>query len=254
MGKYNSSIYRVRPLMECIEKDYSAFLSVLSLVGIGLLGEPSACRYKGIACSEMKLKPTKQHLLALVKLMATREKHGKIDVTGQKRLDLFFGTPDVRRAAYEKAKAELELKYDSLTDRCRLPWYVFEGFTNPDIFIEGEDYVIVCEGKWTEPHITTTTKYLSLAGEYRNQMVRHIQGALNYTNKKVYAFYIVDDECGYTEDLNKKSFDRQLGLETIQLDDIEKEKISSAFYGYTTWQSINKKLPQIVFQSKNEIK
>ena len=85
-------------------------------------------------------------------------------------------------------------------------------------------------------------------------MIRHIQGALNYTNKNVYAFYIVDAECGYTEDLNKESFDRQLELETIQPEGIEKGKISNSFYGYTTWQAIQEKLPQIVFQSKNDIK
>ena len=252
MGRYNSSIYRVRPLMEYLENNYDAFLSVLSLVGIDLLDKPTTYRYDGLSCTEIQLKPTKRHLLDLISLLATKQ-HGKTDIKGQDRLDLFFGEPDVRQAACKKAKAELETDYDALTAKDR-PWYMFEGYTTPDIFIEGDDYVIVCEGKWTEPHITTTTTYLSSVSEYRNQMVRHIQGALNYTNKKVYAFYIVDAECGYTEDLNKESFVRQLELETIPLEDIEKEKISNAFYGYTTWQDINKQLPQIVFQLKNEIK
>ncbi|MBQ9121347.1 MAG: hypothetical protein IJY12_03160 [Clostridia bacterium] len=252
MGKYNSSIYRVRPLMEYLENDYDAFLSVLSLVGIDSLGKPITYRYDGVSCTEMQLKPTKRHLLALIDLMATKQ-HGKVSIKGRDRLDLFFGEPDVRQAAYKKARAELEAKYDTLTAQDR-PWYTFEGYTNPDIFVEGDDYVIVCEGKWKEPHITTTTTYLSSAGEYRNQMIRHIQGALNYTNKKVYAFYIVDAECGYTEDLTKESFVRQLELETIRPDDMEKKKLSNAFYGYTTWQAIQEKLPQIVFRSKNDIK
>lgn len=98
---------------------------------------------------------------------------------------MFFGSAEKRTAARTKAIMELEAKYDTLNPADRM-WYLFEGFTNPDIFIEGDDYVIVCEGKWTEPHITTTTKYLSSKGEYRNQMIRHIQGALNYTNKKVF--------------------------------------------------------------------
>ena len=251
MGRYNSSIFRVRPLMEYLENNYNAFLAVLSLVGIDSLSAPINYRYDGVSCTEMQLKPTKRHLLALISLMATKQ-HGKVSINGQNRSELFFGEPEVRQNAYEKAKAELEAKYDNLTARDR-PWYMFEGYTNPDIFIEGDDYVIVCEGKWTEPHITTTTTYLCSAGEYRNQMIRHIQGALNYTNKKVYAFYIVDAGCGYTEDLNKESFVRQLELETIQPEDIEKEKISNAFYGYTTWQAIQEKLPQIVFLSKSEI-
>ncbi len=252
MGKYNSSIYRVRPLMECIESDYVAFQTILSLVGIAPLGKPKICRYDGVHCSEMQLKPTKRHLLALIDLMSTKQ-HCKANINGQNRLEMFFGKDDERKAAHLRAIAELEMKYDTLTAKDR-PWYMFEGFTNPDIFIEGDDYVIVCEGKWTEPHITTTTTYLSSVGEYRNQMIRHIQGALNYTSKRVYAFYIVDAECGYTEDLNKKSFCGQLELETIKLSNDEKSAISNAFYGFTTWQAIGKKIPQLVFISKNEIK
>lgn len=34
MGRYNSSIYRVRPLMKVVEKDIAAFHKVLSLVDI----------------------------------------------------------------------------------------------------------------------------------------------------------------------------------------------------------------------------
>lgn len=253
MGKYNSSIYRVRPLMECLEKDYDAFLAVLSLVGLSSFTQPTICCYDGVACSEMKLKPTKKHLSALIDRMATKQHDMvRIKAKGHNRLALLVGNPDDRIAAGEQAKSELEASYDTLTAQDR-PWYMFEGFTNPDIFIEGEDYVIVCEGKWTEPHITTTTTYLSSAGEYRNQMVRHIQGALNYTNKRVYAFYIVDAECGYLEDLCKESFARQLDCETIRLDDSEKMAIADAFYGFTTWQAIQKALPKIVFCDKSAI-
>ena len=251
MGKFNSSTYRVRPLMECVEKDYDALLAVLSLVGINHLGKPIAYRYDGILCSEMKLKPTKKHLLALLDLMATK-KHGKVRVSGKNRQELFFGEKNARIAMCEKAKEQLNMNYDSLTSKDR-PWYIFEGFTTPDIFIEGDDYVIVCEGKWTEPHITTKTTYLSSIGEYRNQMVRHVQGALNYTNKKVYAFYIVDKDCGYLDDLSKESFSKQLELETIKLTDNEKLKILDTFVGFTTWQDIHEVLPRIIFQDKDSI-
>ena len=251
MGKYNSSIYRVRPLMKCIEKDYDAYLKVLSLVGIESLSIPQIFCYDGENCCEMQLKPPKQHLASLIDRMANKI-HKKVNVTGFNRLDLFFGEQEKRENARIKARMELEKHYDTLTSADR-PWYMFEGFTNPDIFIEGDDYVIVCEGKWTEPHITTTTTYLSSVGEYRSQMVRHIQGALNYTNKKVIAFYIVDAECGYTEDLTKESFGGQLELETIQPSVAEKEQILESFYGYTTWQAIQEKLPHIDFQSKSSI-
>lgn len=253
MGKYNSSIYRVCPLMKVIETDYSAFLNFLSLVNIPPLDRATVFRYDGENPNntEMQLKPTKKHLLSLIDYLATKE-HKRISATSENRKDLFFGTKKKREELQTKAKNELEDNYDKLcaAGGC---WYVFEGFTNPDIFIEGDDYVIICEGKWTEPHITTTTTYLSSDGEYRNQMIRHIQGALNYTNKKVYAFYIVDANCGYTDDLTTESLQRQLECETIQPSKEEKQKILGSFYGFTTWQEIKNKIPQCIFKEKSEI-
>lgn len=252
MGKYNSSIYRVRPFMEHIENDYNAFLSVLSLVGITSLGHPHTYHYdKDENCKEKQLKPTKKHLLDLIDYM-TKKKHTRCNINGKDRADLFFKDADTREAARLKARSELEENYDKLTSNSR-KWYIFEGFTNPDIFIEGDDYVIICEGKWTEPHITTKTTYLCDENEHRNQMIRHIQGALNYKGKKVYAFYIVDANCGYISDLTKVSFRNQLDIETIRLEEAEKDAISDAFYGYTTWQDINKLLPQIKFLEKSNI-
>lgn len=251
MGKYNSSIYRVRPLMEIIKNDYSSFVELLKLVKISPLGTPKIFKYDGEDCKEMQLKPTKQHLLKLIDYL-TNNDQSKISVAGADRQALFYGNTQTKSKTAEKAKRELILIYDKLTASDR-PWYMFEGFTNPDIFIEGNDYVIVCEGKWTEPHITTTTTYLSKNNASRNQMIRHIQGALNYTNKRVYAFYIVDAECGYINDLSKESFINQLNQETIQPDDAEKVNIVNAYCGYTTWQDIKKVIPNVIFKEKTEI-
>ena len=70
MGKYNSSIYRVRPLMEQVEGNQQHFLGLLALVGIGPLGVPQMYRYEGKPCGEMQLKPSKKHLLALIDYIA----------------------------------------------------------------------------------------------------------------------------------------------------------------------------------------
>lgn len=211
MGRYNSSVYRVRPLMQVVEKDITAFHQLLSLVDIAPLGVPNIYLYDGEGCVEKQLKPSKRHLAALISYMAEKD-HTGVSVTNTMRRQLFFpdpNSPASRAEACRAALAELEKSYDALASTNRA-WYVFEGFTNPDIFIEGDDYVIVCEGKWTEPHITTKTTNLAADNEYRNQMVRHIQGALNYTNKKVYAFYIVDKDCGYEADLSTDAFAAQL--------------------------------------------
>ena len=151
-----------------------------------------------------------------------------------------------------EALVALENVYDSLSPSDR-HWFLFEGFTHPDIFIEGEDYVIVCEGKWTEPNVTTKTTHLSADGESRNQMVRHIQGALNYSDKKVYGFYIVDESCNYKNELTEDCFKKQLERETVRIPDSEKEKILDSFYGYTTWQEIEKQIKDVSFKRKEDI-
>lgn len=253
MGKYNSSVYRVRPLMEIIEKDYDAFLKLLAMLNIPALGHPHTYQYDGENCSEKLLKPSKRHLSALIAYMATKDHPS--DVKHEKRKALFFPDPEHpngRAEACMEALVSLENVYDSLSP-CDRHWFLFEGFTHPDIFIEGEDYVIVCEGKWTEPNITTKTTHLSAEGESRNQMIRHIQGALNDSDKKVYAFYIVEEGCGYEKDLSKERLAEQLETETVKIPDSEKVKILESFYGYTTWNAIESQINGVKFKSKKDI-
>lgn len=253
MGKYNSSVYRVRPLMEIIEKDYDAFLKLLAMLNIPALGYPHTYQYDGENCSEKLLKPSKRHLSALIAYMATKDHTS--DVKHEKRKALFFPDPEHpngRAEACMEALVSLENVYDSLSPRDR-HWFLFEGFTHPDIFIEGEDYVIVCEGKWTEPNITTKTTHLSAEGESRNQMIRHIQGALNDSDKKVYAFYIVEEGCGYEKDLSKERLAEQLETETVKIPTSEKVKILESFYGYTTWNAIESQINGVKFKSKEDI-
>lgn len=253
MGKYNSSIYRVKPLMTVIENDRQAFEKLLKLVEIENLSAPFCFYYDGENCKEKRLKPGKDHLLKMIDYMS-KKKFEKADVNNEKRRKLYYGNDKERTEAQLEAQNELNSNYNYLTAAGK-EWYVFEGFTAPDIFIEGEDYVIVCEGKWTEAHITVETANLRAEeGEYRNQMVRHIQGALNYSNKKVYAFYIVDEECGYLNDLEKTAFEKQLSQETITLSDCEKAEILNSFYGYTTWQEIEMVIPSVHFEKKENIK
>lgn len=252
MGKYNSSIYRVRPLMEMIRNDFQMYQKVLGIVGIHDIGMPESYWYDGFDCAEKQLKPSKEHLESLIEYISKKD-FKNVEIRNEKRKALCTSSPDIRMSTCKEAIEELNRMYNSLTPSSKL-WFIFEGYTNPDIFIEGEDYVIICEGKWTESHITTHTTNLSAKdGEYRNQMVRHIQGALNYTKKKIYAFYIVDEKSGYLEKLTKEAFTAQLEQETISINDIEKANIINAFYGFTTWQEIEKIIPNIGFMTKEQI-
>ena len=252
MGKYNSSVYRVRPLMEVIERDIQAFNKWLSILNLESVGQPQSCYYDGVKSQEKQLKPGKRHLEKLIDYLAGKNTTSE-DIRNVRRKQLLCGDLNSRNAARLEALKELDTHYEDLqpTDRA---WYIFEGFTCPDIFIEGEEYVIVCEGKWTEPHITVeTTNLKTKDSEYRNQMVRHIQGALAYTHKRVFAFYIVDADCGYLEDLTPAAFRKQLNLETIMLSDDEKKAIQKAFFGYMTWQDIQRVIPEVRFLNREDI-
>lgn len=248
MGKYNSSTYRIKPLMKRIENNMKNFEKFTEIVNIGILSNPTEYCYADAETgkTEKALKPTKTHLSGLVKYLFGKGADN-YSISGKNRIEMFNGNSEKR----DLAITEIENNYNSLPQKA---WYIFEGYTYPDLYIEGKDYIIICEGKWTESHITTETTYLKNANdEYRNQMVRHIQGALNSAkDKKVIAFYIVDENCGYLDDLSKEAFAKQIEKETISLSYSEKYDVISSYYGYITWQNISEVLG-IKFKSKEEI-
>lgn len=255
MTKYNSSRYRVEPLVDAIKSNDDNLNKMLATVESSFLIpafnslEQAPVYYYGE--NEKPLKPSKEHLIKLVEYFASKKFDHEI--SGEERRDLLgYNGEDKRLEAKTRALAKIENVYGR--ENLPIAWYIFEGSSYPDLFIEGKDVIIICEGKWTEPYITTETTHLKTQrGEYRNQMVRHIQGALNYSQKKVIAFYIVDEDCGYLTELEKAAFDEQLSKETITLSAEETCKISSAFYGYTTWQRLSKAIPELKFLSKEEI-
>lgn len=252
MGRYDSSKYRVVPLVESIkknQKDFSMFLETVEEIPALLCPMDDNAYFYGN--HEKQLKPTKAHLQELVRYIAMK-KFDRVEGVGEKRKALYGMYGEAER---EKAKDEAIAWIEAVYDAPILPkaWCIFEGATNPDIYIEGTDYVILCEGKWTEPHITEKTTHLNEKNEQRNQMIRHIQGALQATDKKIYAFYIVDEDCGYRDQLTRSALKVQLETETVKLNQTEKERILSSFYGYTTWQKIKEKIPSVQFLSQYEI-
>lgn len=248
MGKYNSSTYRVEPLVKHIAGDLDRINSLLSLFNISVSSLPTEYRYGN---DEKLLKPTKKHLMKIAEYVGTI----KTQFPKNKNKDrdiLYYGTREEKAKKTKEAINLIEDHYSEIQPSSR-NWYIFEGYTHPDLFIEGDDYILIGEGKWTESHITTTTTNLSGDNEYRNQMIRHIQAALNYSNKKIYAFYLVDSECCYLSDLAIDAFAKQLECETIKIDLDEKKKILDCYVGYVTWQDIEKQLEGLKFRTKEEI-
>lgn len=249
MGKYNSSKYRVSLMIKEIEVDPNKLAQVLALTGCEeVFSEIKETRYGD---NEKLLPPSSEYLVKLVEYIASMKQHtGYID-KGQKRLALFFENENREKT---KEEAINLIKRDATNKKYNSKaWYVLEGETHPDVFIETDTFVLICEGKWIERKITTETGHLKAdEGNYRSQMIRHIQGALNYTDKRIIALYLVDENCGYLHDVTKEGFEKQMNSESIALTDEEKAKYRSCFYGYLTWQQIEKSFG-ILFPTKQEI-
>lgn len=256
MGKYNSSEYRVKPLMTWIKDNEDNFGKFIKLIADLDLKKPDSEDFYYADKSEKKkekgLLPTKKHLIELVKYLFENGKSLKSDIPIRQKL--FNGKDeDIKQLAIQ----EIENNYPK---KCSRTWYIFEGPTYPDFYIEGDGYVIIGEGKWTEPHLTNETTFLHITdeGKGRNQMIRHIQGAINANkeNTKIIAFYIVDEKREYYQKLaskkeEEKRFSEQVDKEIISIDDDEKEKIVSAYYGMITWQDIEKALDKKFQKQKN---
>lgn len=240
MTKYNSTYYRIIPLMEYLSNNLDKLNELMMLLNVSFTTSPIEIKYGD---DEKLLKPKKEFLIKILDYIRTIDP--SLLEYKKSRHELYFENRDLKT---KEAKERIEKIYDTLKPNSKL-WYIFEEFTHPDIFIEGDDYIIIGEGKWTEKSNTTHTTNLPK----RCQMIRHIEGALNYSNKKVYAFYLVDKDCGYLNDLTKEALATQIDEETIKILDNDKKLILDSFYGYITWQDINKVFPDIKFKTKEEI-
>jgi uncharacterized protein YciI len=224
VGKYDSSKYRVRPLMRFIGKDSAKLEKLLRMVECDNIPSMPNIRVDSIfeaAFSdedkkEKQLKPLPQHLDAMKEL----NRQGKL------------------------------LKTPPGTSK-------LEGNTHPDIFVETDKYIIVVEAKWTEATSTTKTTYL----KNRDQLIRHIEGAINYApQKEVLAFYIVDEDDFLNNNQNNRTKLSLNGfISTLQSEPVQKpnlsKKIKSAYKGYTTWQKIEESFGKenLLFKTKEDV-
>jgi hypothetical protein len=121
-------------------------------------------------------------------------------------------------------------------------WYVLEGETYPDAFIETPDAIVVVEGKRTERGPTTTTTWMP----GRHQMLRHLDAAWEIRGgRSVYGLFIVEGESGgsalprvWQEACTTTISDEALRTSLPHRSDEERWRIASGFLGATTWQAI----------------
>jgi hypothetical protein len=157
-------------------------------------------------------------------------------------------TPEVkenRRRVVDRDADTLAQALRSLEEGRPSPraWYVLEGPSQPDVYLDSDDVVIVVEGKRTETAPTTSTAWMNV----RHQMLRHLDAAWELrAGRRIYGMYIV--EAG-TSGAFEPPFTWHAAVESTISDEVlrgslphrtpdERSQIASALLGVTTWQAV----------------
>lgn len=167
-------------------------------------------------------------------------------VTRTKRTALLNRDPVV----VAEARAALQTRPASKT------WYTLEGPSQPDVYIETAELIVVIEGKRTEPGPTTPTWWMPV----RHQMLRHIDAAWDTRGTRtVVGLMIVEGAAGdanvplpwrdYRRSLENSSALRE---SLPHRSDVERQAILNAFAGVTTWGAVVRALgvpPEVQIES-----
>ena len=111
MGKYDSSKYRVVPLVDAIKSSKENFDKFVEAAKLPHLSYPSAADAFWYGDNEKQLKPPKEHLRKLIEHLAAKE-HKKGSDYGKKRNILFgLDPPGDREETKKEALRLLEENY-----------------------------------------------------------------------------------------------------------------------------------------------
>jgi hypothetical protein len=151
-----------------------------------------------------------------------------------------------RRRVVDRDAATLAGALQSLQERRPSPraWYVLEEPSQPDVFLDTADCVVVIEGKRSEPDLATSTAWMPV----RHQMLRHLDAAWEYRQgRRIYGLFIVEKEEGVAS-LEPSSTWHQAVEATISEEVLkgslphrspdERTQIAGALLGVTTWQAV----------------
>ena len=243
MGKRDSSKTRVQPIFDQLAgQDQTGTSWLPKLLALPVGGNevilPPDCDFviqeSGWGEAEKKLDPP-------VSLLEWLIHHPRKPVSGslssnpvkaRKRQEWIEGSKERQREA-------LKLLRDNPHGE---DWHLFEGQTQPDVFIQTPDLVVVIEGKRTERKPTTSTKWMP----GRHQMLRHIDCAWEIAKgRTVIGFFIVEgDAAGLEVPEPWLAYAREtLTPEAVasslpHRDPDEQAEIVACFTGVTTWQRI----------------
>lgn len=246
MGIFDSSRTRVAPVfgrLQCLDPSGKLWLQgLLELANTRKLPRPAAGRAR---LRLAKWWPREARLAAppglLRWLLENVEEPRDAEAWGRQ--------PEVmanRRRVVDRDPDTLAGGLRSLQARRPSPraWYVLEGPSQPDVYLDSAEVVIVVEGKRTETAPTTSTAWMRV----RHQMLRHLDSVWDHLEgRRLYGLYIVEGESG-TGSIQPPSTWHEAVESTISHEVLrgslphrtpdERSQIAAALLGVTTWQAI----------------
>lgn len=235
MGLRNSSLTRVKPLFDFINSDIDKLNRFIGLFGINQRFEHNSLIEIRYGDNEKKIPPSKS---LLIWMLLNLSDLNKVDNYGVDSID--SETYKRRKLLFSGDIKSIDEAISIIHTKSKLPerdWYIFEGNTFPDIFIETTDSIFVGEAKRTEKDITTKTKWLS----QRDQLIRHIDSLLDQS-KKIYSFYILEKEeylKGFYKDRMELYSNKDYFILNLKhRDDSIIERAFNSFIGFVFWDDI----------------
>lgn len=236
MGIRNSSLTRVKPLFDFFGSDVSKLNQFFGLFNYNnqRIEQNSLIEIR-YGDFEKKIPPSKS---LLIWILQNLNYLNKVDNYGVDNID--SKTYKKRKLLFSGDTKTLNEAVNIIKTKTTLPerdWYIFEGNTFPDIFIETSDSIFIGEAKRTEKNITTKTKWLS----QRDQLIRHIDSLLDQP-KMLHSFYILEKNeylngC-YKEQMELYSKNDYFKLNLKHRSDPYIEKAFKSFIGFIFWDDI----------------
>lgn len=245
MGKSNSSTTRVAPVFEhLLNSDRCGASWLECLLRLGTRADVAAIpKDFGVLVphhpswwgpkSECRLTPP----LKLLKWLVCNISCESVSKSGdkceilRKRQKLACGDPEVLSEALRRLEA-------GETKSGRGRWWVLEGPSSPDAFLETNTLVLVVEGKRTEKSITTKTKWMGK----RNQLIRHMDAAWEVAEgRAVLGLLLVEGKVNDPMSVPKKWLQADTDLLVPSLPHRSgevRQKIENGILGVATWQRV----------------
>lgn len=240
---YDSSLTRVAPAFDALrDRDPTGLTWLAGLLDLPRFGHPEATVPATGTCTltaahwganEKPLQPPVSLLSWLVRNLPVTPPERGSEAT-QRRLQL-------HRRDYATIAEGLMLLRSDPSPR---GWWVLEGETYPDVYLETEAIVVVIEGKRTEPGPTTRTTWMP----GRHQMLRHLDAAWEIRGARPVAGFFVVEGAGDPPGTEVPQLWRDAAHDTWSEEAIasslphrptaERDAIARSFLGATTWQAI----------------